>query len=120
MGRVTRRHRGRSGGHRGLDLDAHKSIRKRRTRLEVVKDVVEQFVKGRPADQIGSLTQALKLLQPLANDQQLDDVVWKARIDRIESYRLRGDLERASQLIAEANNETVPTEYMGRLAAEMR
>ncbi len=72
----------------------------------------------KPVDQIAALTQALKLLQPIANDGLADDLVWRSRIDRVECYRLRGDLTRASQLIAEANTKDPPPEYLGRLAAE--
>ena len=36
-----------------LDLDPDRSIDSRRNRLEVVKNVVEDFIKGRPNDQIG-------------------------------------------------------------------
>jgi Ca-activated chloride channel homolog len=42
-----------SGSMRALDLDNERSIPERRTRLEVVKDVVKSFVSGRPEDQIG-------------------------------------------------------------------
>jgi len=42
-----------SGSMNALDLDSDRPIRERRTRLEVVKAVVEGFVEGRPADQIG-------------------------------------------------------------------
>ncbi|MEM6730136.1 MAG: VWA domain-containing protein [Myxococcota bacterium] len=42
-----------SGSMNGRDLDADRPIRERRTRLEVVKAVVERFVSRRPADQIG-------------------------------------------------------------------
>lgn len=42
-----------SGTMRALDLDAHFNIAKRRHRLNVVKDVVQQFVQQRPNDQIG-------------------------------------------------------------------
>ncbi len=42
-----------SGSMNAVDLDADRPIRERRSRLEVVKDVVEAFVTRRPADQIG-------------------------------------------------------------------
>jgi Ca-activated chloride channel family protein len=42
-----------SGSMRALDLDAGKKIPERRTRLQVVKDVVAEFVKARPSDQLG-------------------------------------------------------------------
>jgi len=38
---------------RALDLDAHKPLQLRRNRLQVVGDVVEEFVKKRENDQIG-------------------------------------------------------------------
>lgn len=42
-----------SGSMQALDLDANKPIRLRRTRLQVVRDVVSDFVQRRPGDQIG-------------------------------------------------------------------
>ena len=36
-----------------LDLDADRTMRQRRNRLEVARDVVEEFVKKRPNDQVG-------------------------------------------------------------------
>lgn len=42
-----------SGSMNAVDLDADRPIRERRSRLEVVKDVVETFVARRPADQVG-------------------------------------------------------------------
>jgi len=42
-----------SGSMQALDLDADRSLQKRRNRLAVVKDVVAEFVKKRPNDQIG-------------------------------------------------------------------
>ncbi|MEO0814904.1 MAG: VWA domain-containing protein, partial [Myxococcota bacterium] len=42
-----------SASMNAVDLDADKPIRGRRTRLEVVKDVVREFVARRPADQVG-------------------------------------------------------------------
>lgn len=37
----------------GRDLDSHRSVMKRKNRLQVVKGVVEKFIKRRPDDQIG-------------------------------------------------------------------
>ena len=71
---------------------------------------------NRPTDRVSSLTRALKLLQPIASDVAVDELVWESRIDRIQCYRLRGDLERANQLLSEA--EGVPESLLGRLAAE--
>lgn len=42
-----------SGSMRALDLDADRPIRERRNRLVIAKEVVEQFVAGRPNDRIG-------------------------------------------------------------------
>jgi Ca-activated chloride channel family protein len=42
-----------SGSMQALDLDAQKRIADRRNRLEVVRDVMADFVKGRDTDQIG-------------------------------------------------------------------
>lgn len=42
-----------SGSMQALDLDADRSIDRRRNRLEVARAVVEQFVEGRRNDQIG-------------------------------------------------------------------
>lgn len=42
-----------SGSMQALDLDADRPLQKRRDRLAVVKDVVAEFVKKRPNDQIG-------------------------------------------------------------------
>ncbi len=42
-----------SGSMRALDLDTHAPIAQRRNRLQVVKDVVGEFVSKRPNDQIG-------------------------------------------------------------------
>ena len=42
-----------SGSMRALDLDTHAPIAQRRNRLDVVKDVVSEFIQKRPADQIG-------------------------------------------------------------------
>ncbi len=42
-----------SGSMRALDLDRDKRIPERRTRLEVVKAVVADFVKKRPSDELG-------------------------------------------------------------------
>ncbi|MEM6532877.1 MAG: VWA domain-containing protein [Myxococcota bacterium] len=42
-----------SGSMKALDLDADRPLRERRTRLEVVKAVVDRFVQRRPADQLG-------------------------------------------------------------------
>jgi Ca-activated chloride channel homolog len=42
-----------SGSMRALDLDVGLPVAQRRTRLKVVQDVVADFVKKRPADQIG-------------------------------------------------------------------
>jgi Ca-activated chloride channel family protein len=42
-----------SGSMQALDLDADRPIQRRRNRLEVVKDVVHEFVEGRPNDMVG-------------------------------------------------------------------
>lgn len=42
-----------SGSMRALDLDEHKPLPRRRTRMEVVRDVVAKFVDDRPMDQMG-------------------------------------------------------------------
>ena len=42
-----------SDSMRALDLDADRPLRKRRNRLQVVKNVVEEFVEARESDQIG-------------------------------------------------------------------
>ena len=42
-----------SGSMQALDLDTERPIQRRRNRLEVVKDVVREFVEGRPSDMIG-------------------------------------------------------------------
>jgi Ca-activated chloride channel family protein len=42
-----------SGSMRALDLDADRPINRRRNRLEVAKEVVDQFIQGRTNDQIG-------------------------------------------------------------------
>ena len=42
-----------SGSMRALDLDADRSIARRRNRLEVAKSVVEEFLRRRETDQIG-------------------------------------------------------------------
>jgi Ca-activated chloride channel family protein len=42
-----------SGSMQALDLDADHPIQRRRNRLEVAKDVVREFVEGRPNDMIG-------------------------------------------------------------------
>lgn len=70
----------------------------------------------RPADQASSLTLALQELRPLASDVAVDDLVWQCRIDQIECYRLRGDLERTSQWLAALQD--APDKYLGQLAAE--
>ena len=71
-----------------------------------------------PRDRNGALTLALNFLQPIAKEIQADELVWKSRMDRIECYRLRGDLAQASQLITKTNEQEVPSEFAGRLAAE--
>ena len=71
---------------------------------------------SRPKDRISSLTRALQILQPIASDTAIDELVWESRIDRIQCYRLRGDIERANQLLSEA--EGIPESQLGRLAAE--
>jgi len=42
-----------SGSMRALDLDSGKRIPERRMRLQVVQDVVAEFVRARPSDQLG-------------------------------------------------------------------
>ena len=42
-----------SGSMQALDLDADRPINKRRNRLQVAKEVVEEFVQGRTNDQVG-------------------------------------------------------------------
>lgn len=42
-----------SGSMGALDLDAERPIPQRRSRLEVVKQVIEDFIEGRASDQIG-------------------------------------------------------------------
>jgi Ca-activated chloride channel family protein len=42
-----------SGSMQALDLDNDRPIQRRRNRLEVVKDVVREFVEGRPHDMVG-------------------------------------------------------------------
>ncbi len=42
-----------SGSMRALDLDADKPIEQRRSRLEVVRDVVAQFIDARASDAVG-------------------------------------------------------------------
>lgn len=42
-----------SGSMRALDMEPDLPIQERRTRLEVVKDVVREFVAARPADEVG-------------------------------------------------------------------
>jgi|GEM_PF-4300934 len=71
-----------------------------------------------PKDKIGALTLALNFLQPIAKEVRADELVWKSRMDRIECYRLRGDLSKASQLITAANEQEVPPAFAGRLVAE--
>ncbi len=70
----------------------------------------------RPRDMIAALNRALAKLQPIAGETAADELVWNARIDRIQCLRLRGDLEPASQLIAGASD--APADKVGRLAAE--
>ena len=62
-----------SGSMRALDLDSDKPIAQRRTRLQVVKDVVKQFVAKRVADQTALVVfGAEAFLQcPLTLDHQL-------------------------------------------------
>ena len=90
----------------------------RNTRYQLARAYRNQAITyaDRPADRVSSLTLALKLLQPLASDLAVDHLVWQSRVDRIECHRLRGDLERASQLIAAAGD--APDRYIGKLAAE--
>lgn len=42
-----------SGSMEALDLDAERPLAQRRNRLEIVKDVVQEFVEARPNDQMG-------------------------------------------------------------------
>ncbi|MGB5173289.1 MAG: VWA domain-containing protein, partial [Thermoanaerobaculia bacterium] len=42
-----------SGSMQALDLDADRPINRRRNRLQVAKEVVEEFVQGRTNDQVG-------------------------------------------------------------------
>jgi len=42
-----------SGSMQALDLDADRPIQRRRNRLEVAKDVVREFIEGRPHDLLG-------------------------------------------------------------------
>ena len=43
-----------SGSMEALDLDPHeRSLSRRRNRLQVAKEVVEEFIEGRDSDQIG-------------------------------------------------------------------
>ena len=69
-------------------------------------------------DQVSALTQALKYLDPLANDTVVDEVVWKSRLDRIECFRLRRQLKSARRLILEATEEETTADVTARLAAE--
>ncbi len=42
-----------SGSMQALDLDADRPLRQRRTRLDVTREVVKEFIDSRPTDQIG-------------------------------------------------------------------
>jgi len=71
-----------SGSMRALDLDAGKRIEERRNRLQVVQDVVREFVDKRKSDQLGMVVfGAEAFLQcPLTLDHEMVDTL----LDRLE------------------------------------
>jgi Ca-activated chloride channel homolog len=90
-----------SGSMRALDLDADLPIPQRRTRLQVVKDVVEGFVQKRDNDQVGmvvfggdAFTQC-----PLT----LDHGIVSSFIDRVE-VGMAGDMTAIGSGLAAAVN----------------
>ena len=104
-------------GREGLS-PARLSELDRNTRYQLSRAYRNQAITyaGQPKDQIASLTQALNRLQSIAGETVADQLVWQSRMDRIECYRLRGDLDVASQLIEGAN--AAPDRYLGQLASE--
>ena len=104
-------------GNRGLTPNRVTELL-RNTRYQLSRGYRNQAItySVRPADSIASLNQALDRLQVLAGETASDPLVWTSRVDRIECYRLRGDLERAGKLIEQTRNP--PPELLGRLAAE--
>lgn len=89
----------------------------RNTRYQLSRAYRNQAITyaGQPKDQIASLTQALNRLQSIAGETVADQLVWQSRMDRIECYRLRGDLDVANQLIKDA--ELAPDSFLGQLAS---
>lgn len=78
-----------SGSMRALDLDADLPIPRRRTRLQVVKDVVESFIQKRDNDQVGMVVFGADAFTqcPLT----LDHGIVSSFIERIE-VGMAGDL----------------------------
>ncbi|MBN1960225.1 MAG: VWA domain-containing protein [Deltaproteobacteria bacterium] len=72
-----------SGSMKALDLDSDRPIYNRRTRLQVVKDVVAQFIKKRNQDQIGLVVFGVEafLQCPLTLDHHILTVL----LDRMQN-----------------------------------
>jgi tetratricopeptide (TPR) repeat protein len=70
------------------------------------------------ADRINSLTQALEQLGPLADLPVADDLIWRARAERVVCYRLLGDVGRATHYLAALVEGGPPPSYALRAQAE--
>jgi Ca-activated chloride channel homolog len=90
-----------SGSMSALDLDSDRPIVERRTRLQVVQDVVKEFVKGRPNDELGMVVFGAEAFVqcPLT----LDHAILGTLLDRL-SIGMAGDRTAIGSGLAAAVN----------------
>ncbi|MBN2580529.1 MAG: hypothetical protein JXB10_16205 [Pirellulales bacterium] len=69
-------------------------------------------------DRANSLTQALKLLDPLSRTEADNRLTWRSRIDRITCYRLLQDYESARAALEQFQRQKPPPEFARRGEAE--
>ncbi len=70
------------------------------------------------ADRLNSLTEAVRLLTPLARLAPDDPICWPARIDLVSAYRLLGDGGMARQILDAIGQQNPPPSFALRARAE--
>ncbi len=69
-------------------------------------------------DRLNSLTEAVRLLTPLARLDPDDPICWPSRVDLVSAHRLLGDRARARQLLSAIAQQKPPPQIALRARAE--
>ncbi len=72
----------------------------------------------RSPDRVNSLTRALDHLKLLDASSGVDQLAWQSRLDRIGTFRLLKEFEKAKQLIVELQANELPAVFAASLATE--